>query len=216
VAGFGQKEIHVKLIASILLLLVSSSLLAQSEQDKLAAIEEARAAEKQRLIMVKLDSAVSLMELGEYAAADKKFKGVLANLKSLPSDLAYYFGENSFHLGLNRQSIDWLSKYLQMKGTAGKFSAKAAEYLKKAETALLADRKVEAQKATDILSKNYDIDCGPTGKVLCPVCAGSTVVVKRSYLGDTYKTCTYCNKLGYLTCNEYNKLLRGQLDPASN
>lgn len=198
------------------ILLSATTAVAQSEQEKLAAIEEARAAEKQRLILLKMDSAITLMEVGQYEAADKKFRHVLANLKSLPSDLTYYFGENSFHLGLNRQSIDWLNKYIQLKGTTGKFSARAAEYLKKAETALLADRKVEAEKASEILSRNFDIDCGPTGKVLCPVCAGSTVVVKRTYLGESYKTCTHCHKLGYLTCEEYNKLLRGQLSPQGN
>lgn len=190
--------------------------IAQSEQEKLAMIEEARAQEKQRLIMQKLDSAIALMEVGEYQTADEKFRVVLKNMKSIPSDFTYYFGENSFHLGQNRQAIDWLNKYIQLKGTTGKFSDKASEYLKKAETALLADRKVETQKATEILSQNFDIDCGPTGKVMCPVCAGSTVVVKRSYLGDSYKTCAYCNKQGYLSCEDYNKLLRGQLNPASN
>lgn len=206
----------MKLLTSALLVFIAFATFAQSEKEKLAAIEEARAQEKQRLIMMKLDSAVALMDMGEYEAADKKFKIVLANLKSLPSDLTYYFGENSYHMGLNRQSIDWLNKYIQLKGTTGKFSDKAAEYLKKAETALLADRKVETQKATEILSKNFDIDCGPTGKVMCPVCAGSTVVVKRTYLGESYKTCAYCNKQGYLSCEDYNKLLRGQLNPASN
>lgn len=206
----------MKFFISVLLTIIATGSFAQSEQERLAMIEESRAQEKQRLIMQKLDSAVALMEIGEYAAADKKFKIVLASLKSLPSDLTYYFGENSYHLGLNRQSIDWLNKYIQLKGTTGKFSDKAAEFLKKAETALLADRKIETQKATEILSKNYDIDCGPTGKVMCPVCAGSTVVVKRTYLGESYKTCAYCNKQGYLSCEDYNKLLRGQLNPASN
>ena len=206
----------MKLLTSALLMFIAFGAMAQSEKDKLAAIEEARAQEKQRLILLKLDSGVALMEIGDYQAADKKFKIVLSSLKSLPSDLTYYFGENSYHLGLNRQSIDWLNKYLQLKGTTGKFSEKATDYLKKAETALLADRKVETQKATEILSKNFDIDCGPTGKIMCPVCAGSTVVVKRTYLGESYKTCGYCNKLGHLSCEDYNKLLRGQLEPASN
>jgi hypothetical protein len=74
----------------------------------------------------------------------------------------------------------------------------------------------EAKQANEILSRNFDIDCGPTGKVVCPICDGSTVVVKKNYLGNTYKTCSYCNKLGYLTCVDYNKLLRGELKPNSN
>ena len=188
---------------------------AQSEKEKLAAIEQARAAEKQRLLMQTLDSAVVLMGLGEYETADKKFLHVLKNIKSVPSDLTYYFGENSYHLGLPRQSIDWLNKYIQLKGTTGKFSNDAVMYLKKAEAALVTVKSEEIKEASEILSRNYDIDCGPTGKVICPVCGGSTVIIKRSYLGDTYKTCTHCNKLGYLTCEEYNKLLRGEFKAES-
>lgn len=206
----------MKFLTTTLIIFITNVAIAQSEQEKLAAIEQARAAEKQRLIMMKLDSAIALLSTAEYQQADEKFRMVLKNMKSIPSDFTYYFGENSFHLGQNRQAIDWLNKYIQLKGTTGKFSEQAAEYLKKAEAALLADRKIEAQQATEILSRNFDIDCGPTGKVICPVCAGSTVVVKRSYLGESYKTCAYCNKLGYLTCDDYNKLLRGQLNPASN
>lgn len=190
--------------------------LAQSEREKLAAIELARENEKQRLLLQTMDSAAVMMEMGEYQAADVRLQYVLKNIKSVPSDLAYYFGENSFHLGLTRQSIDWLNKYIQLKGTTGKFSKEAIECLKKAEAAFSSVKTEEARNATEILSKNFDIDCGPTGKVVCPVCNGSTVVVKRSYLGDTYKTCAYCNKLGYLTCDEYNKLLRGQLKTEGN
>ena len=83
--------------------------------------------------------------------------------------------------------------------------------LKKAEQELLKEREKKSTEATVILSKNYDIDCGPTGKVTCPVCSGSTVVIKKTYLGDSYKTCTFCKKLGYLTCEDYNKMLRGEL-----
>jgi hypothetical protein len=185
--------------------------MAQSEKEKLIIAEQARQDEKQRLVRQTLDSAMTLTDMGEYEAADVKYKTVLKNIKSVPSDLTYYFGLNSFHLGLNRQSIDWLNKYIQLKGTTGKYSNDAVAILKNAEAALITVKKEDAKQATEILSQNFDIDCGPTGKVVCPVCNGSTVVIKRNYLGDTYKTCGYCNKLGYLTCGEYNKLLRGQL-----
>ena len=184
---------------------------AQSEKEKLAAIEEARQADKQRMLLLKMDSAVQLMGIEQYQEADKKFRDVLANIRSVPSDLTYYFGENSCHLGLFRQSVDWLNKYITLKGTTGKFYDNAVMYLKKAEAGLVVTKATESKQATEILSRDYDVDCGPTGKVICPVCNGSTVVVKRSYLGDTYKTCLHCNKLGTLTCEEYNKLLRGEL-----
>jgi hypothetical protein len=201
----------LKFFIGLIFIVSLSPILAQSEKEKLAAIEQAREIDKHRLLLLKLDSAVELMGVEEYVAADIKFRYVLANIKSVPSDLTYYFGENSFHLGLHRQSIDWLNKYIQLKGTSGKFYDDAVMYLKKAEEGLITVKVGEAKQATEILSRDYDVDCGPTGKVICPVCNGSTVVVKRSYLGETYKTCTHCNKLGVLTCEEYNKLLRGEL-----
>jgi hypothetical protein len=109
------------------------------------------------------------------------------------------------------QSIDWLNKYIQLKGPGGQFYEDAVNWKAKAEKELLKERLVQSAEANVILSKNYDIDCGPTGKVTCPVCSGSTVVIRKTYLGDSYKTCATCKKLGYLTCVDYNKLLRGEL-----
>ena len=195
--------------------LILGLLLAQSEKEKLAEIQMGREREKQGLLMQQLDSAVELMNIGNYQSADVKYKYVLQNIKSVPSDLTYYFGENSYHLGLTRQSIDWLNKYIQLKGTNGKFYSQAVEFLKLSESEMSAVKSGEVKEATEILSRNFDIDCGPTGKVICPICNGSTVVIKKSYLGDSYKTCQYCSKLGYLTCVDYNKLLRGELKPTN-
>ncbi|HRI78765.1 MAG TPA: hypothetical protein PLR06_04445, partial [Cyclobacteriaceae bacterium] len=123
-------------------------------------------------------------------------------------------GKHSYHLKKYKQSIDWLTKYIQLKGTAGQFSVETAEILKLAENDLLAERNAASQKASEVLAQDYTIDCGPSGKVTCPVCNGSTVIIKKDYLGETYKTCLFCNHLGYLNCEDYNKLIRGQLKPA--
>ncbi|MGE0772908.1 MAG: hypothetical protein AB7K37_14425 [Cyclobacteriaceae bacterium] len=160
-----------------------------------------------------LDSAIYLSEAGRFEEADQLFRTLLSQLKSIPSDFVYHFGKNSYHLGQYRQSVDWLNKYIQLKGTSGQFSEEAVATLKLAEAALLKERQAQSKEAGEILSQNYDIDCGPTGKVTCPVCRGSTVIIKRSYLGDTYKTCPYCNEHGTLTCEEFNQLVRGKLTP---
>ena len=128
-----QKTIALKIIISSLLVLILIPAFTQSEKERLAEIEAAREKEKQMRIMQKLDSAVELMGIGDYAGADEKYRYVLQHIKSVPSDLTYYFGENSYHLGLTRQSIDWLNKYIQLKGTSGKLYDQAIEYLKKAE-----------------------------------------------------------------------------------
>src|SRR6187549_1521228 len=84
-------------------------------QDKTKAEEYALQAEQTRraMLMRELDSGVYLMDNNDYAAAEVKFKYVLQNIKSVPSDLTYYFGKTSFHLGKYKQSIDWLNKYIQ-------------------------------------------------------------------------------------------------------
>ena len=183
------------------------------EREKLRELEKQREFQKSRVITARMDSAVQLMNLEQYELAEEKFRAVLASVKSVPSDLAYYFGKNSYHLQKYRQSIDWLTKYIQLKGTSGQFSEDAASWLKKAESGLVQQRQLESSKASEVLSRDFTIDCGPTGKVLCPVCNGSTVVVRKDYLGEKYSTCGYCNKTGSLSCEDYNKLIRGQLKP---
>ncbi len=164
-------------------------------------------------LLRELDSGVFYMDEGRYVVADEKFKYVLENIKSVPSDLVFYFGKNSFQLMKYKQSIDWLNKYIQLKGTNGQFSQEAIQLLKKAEAEFVKEKIVETQKAEEILSINYEIDCGPSGKVICPVCKGEHVIIKPGAFKNEYKTCPYCNEHGILTCEEYNQLVRGELKP---
>lgn len=168
---------------------------------------------KRTAILQVFDSAVTMVDQGEYAAAETKLLYVLNNIKSVPSDLTFYFGKNSYHLNKYKQSVDWLNKYIQLKGTTGQFYNEATDLLRKAEAGLLQERAKDVEKAQQVLSTNYDIDCGPAGKVTCPVCKGNTVIIKKGYLSDEYKTCPYCDKHGNLTCEEYNLLIRGELKP---
>ena len=158
-----------------------------------------------------LDSGVYYMDQEQYALANEKFKYVLQNVTSVPSDLTFYFGKNSFFLKQYKQSIDWLNKYIQLKGTTAQFYDEATEWLRQAEAEYLKEKSTAAVKTQQILSNNYDIDCGPTGKVTCPVCQGNHVIVRKGAFGDSFKTCPYCNEHGILTCDQYNKLLRGEL-----
>ncbi len=168
---------------------------------------------KKTLLSRELDSGVYYMDLGNYNKADEKFQYVLTNVKSVPSDLTFFFGKNSYHLQRYRQSIDWLNKYIQLKGTNGQYSQEAVQWLKKSEAEFVKEKSKASASAESILSVNYDIDCGPSGKVTCPVCKGDHVIVKKGAFGPEYKTCVYCNEHGLLTCEEYNKLLRGELKP---
>ncbi len=184
-----------------------------SEKEKIQQLEMQRETERQRALRVKLDSAIALVEAANYEAADEKLRVVLKNLRSVPSELAFYVGKNSFHLQRYKQSIDWLNKYIQLKGTAGQFSTQAVDLLKQSEVAILKETESQRQKTAEFFSNDYDIDCGPTGKVVCPVCTGTTVVIKKGYFGNKYSTCQFCKQKGYLVCEDYNKLLRGELKP---
>lgn len=200
-------------LVTVILLVGTLKLSAQSERDRVREMEQNRQTQANQSVRAQLDSAIALTNAGKYAEADEKYRYVLKNLKSLPSDLTFHFGRNSYLLGQYSQSVDWLNKYIQLKGPGGQYYEEAVDWMKKAEQEVLKEREVKSAEATVLLSKNYDIDCGPTGKVTCPVCSGSTVVIKKTYLGDSYKTCTFCKKLGYLTCEDYNKMLRGELKP---
>lgn len=202
-----------KLICVALICIPLLSFSQQNEREKIQQMELDRNAEKQREVRLQLDSAIILMENEEYIAADEKLNYVLKNIKSVPSDLAYYFGENSYHIGKYKQSIDWLNKYIQLKGTTGQHSQEAVQWLKRSEAERLREKHSLTSQTQEVLSRDYDIDCGPTGKVTCPVCNGSTVIIKKTYLSQTYKTCGYCRKEGFLYCEDYNKLLRGELKP---
>ena len=170
---------------------------------------------KKTQLLRERDSGVYLLDMENYIAADVKFRYVLENIKSVPSDLTFYFGKNSFYLKRYKQTIDWLTKYIQLKGTNGQFSEEAASLLKNAEVEYLKEKSNEIQKAAEVLSVNYDIDCGPSGRVICPVGKGDDVIIKKSAFGSEYSTCPYCNEHGILTCEQYNLLLRGELKKAN-
>lgn len=205
----------MKFFTSILLFASVHFAVAQTEEEKIRQFEIQNEAANQRQLSAQLDSAIYLSDMGEYLLADEKFRVLLKSTKSVSSDLVFYFGKNSYLIGKNKQSVDWLNKYIQLKGTNGKYSNEAVDWLRKAEADLLKERQSQSQMAALVLSRDYDIDCGPTGKVTCPVCKGSTVIIKKGYMNDTYKTCPYCQKNGYLECSDYNLLLKGQLEPST-
>lgn len=212
-----KEKIPLTALLSLLLLGVAWPGLAQqeTERDRIRELEQQREFQRTRMITARMDSAIALTNSGQYEDADAKFRSVLANIKSVPSDLTFHFGKNSYFLNKYKQSVDWLTKYIQLKGTTGQYSTEAADWLKKAEEGLIQERQVQSAKTVEILSRDFTIDCGPTGKVICPVCKGTTVIIKKTYLGDVYSTCGYCNKTGQLSCEDYNKLLRGELKPSN-
>jgi len=157
-----------------------------------------------------MDKGVDAMKDGKYLEADQLFRQSLGMIRKLPSQLAYFFGRNSFHLEKHKQAINWLNKYIELKGTSGQYYDEATRYLAQANAAYLNERKEEVAQTTAQLSNDGWVDC-PQGKVLCPVCKGSGVLITPGNFGAVYQTCPFSGLSGILTCAEYNLYLKGEL-----
>lgn len=167
-----------------------------------------------------LDLGVRQFESGNYEEADESFRQVLESVKVLPAEICYYFGANSYHLEKYKQSINWLNKYIELKGTSGQFFDDCTSYLERSREKYLAgDDTQQGDSFEPDQQVDYtvmpEVDCGASGKVVCPVCKGQTVIITRSALSMDYRSCPYCDKHGNLSCDNYNLLLQGKLKPNS-
>ena len=159
-----------------------------------------------------IDSAVNLMDKEKYAEADNYFMQALDRIEVLSADFCFHFGKNSHMLKKHKQSIDWLNKYLELKGSQGQYSKETFALLTKAEDGYRLDRS-QASKAsveTKFFYRNT-VNCDSETHVTCPVCKGDDVIITRDQLGEKrYKACPY-SVGGFLTCQEFNLLIQGQL-----
>lgn len=161
-----------------------------------------------------MDRGVELMNQGEFVRANGHFMRVLAKVSVVPADLCFYFGKNSYHLQKYQQSQDWLTKYMELKGTAGQFFDQATEYLKLAQ----ADNEATAPATSKVAEapakpKRATVNCNETPYVRCPVCDGRGVIIKPGKLGTLmYQTCPYSDGSGRMACSDYQKYLRGELN----
>lgn len=160
----------------------------------------------------RMDLGEELMLQKKYEEANEEFLFVINNKKVLPGNIAYLFGRNSYHLEKYKQSINWLNKYIQIKGTKGQYYEPAVKYLQLAESRY---REIQTKKYEDIEDAlaNQEYDCDGLDNMICPVCHGSGVIIKRGYFDNVYKTCPYSAGEGYLSCKEYNLFMSGLLEP---
>ena len=152
------------------------------------------------------------MEKGEYESAQEEFLFILNNKEVLPTNLAYLFGRNSFHLNQFKQSINWLNKYIQLKGTMGQYHREAVRYLHLAEEKYLEIQRSESTIIVKGLTE-AKYDCGGLEKMICPVCRGNGVIIKPGPFGATYQTCPYSAGESYLSCQDYNDFMSGIMEP---
>ncbi|MBO3697824.1 hypothetical protein [Roseivirga sp. E12] len=161
-----------------------------------------------------IDSAVVFMDQEKYGEADIYFMRALDRIEVLPADFCFQFGKNSLFLKKFSQSIDWLNKYLELKGSQGQFSKETLVLLEKAEEGFRENRGVAT--SADVNSKFFyrnTIKCDDATPIICPVCRGDDVIITKDALGEKiYKQCPYSNN-GVLTCTEFNLLIQGNLKP---
>lgn len=168
--------------------------------------------------MMRMDEGVEYMNTGKFALADDIFREVLKNVEVVPADLCFYFGKNSYHLDKYKQSVDWLNKYIELKGTSGRFFDQAVEYIQLAEADMQESVRNTPPPARAEGSKTEksraNLDCTQVPFVVCPLCRGEGVIIQNGVLGSSvYKPCTHCNETGRMNCEDYKLYLKGKFIP---
>ena len=151
----------------------------------------------------------------KYFLADSILKEKILNNNRVSSDLTFLFGRNSFFLEKYEQSINWLNKYLELKGESGIFSDESIKFLELSNSKNLIENSKNIENVyVELYSYNY-IDCQNNRKV-CPICKGTSVMIIETDVSKIYKTCPFSDNKGFLTCDEYNLFLRGKLKPKTS
>tara|TARA_B100002051_G_scaffold250742_1_gene262390 strand:- start:41 stop:586 length:546 start_codon:yes stop_codon:yes gene_type:complete len=151
----------------------------------------------------------------KYEDADKLLKEDILEENKVSSEITFLFGKNSYFLKKYNQSINWLNKYLELKGLNGKYSDETIKFLELSNTKLLIETEKDIENVyVELFSYNY-VNCQNNRK-LCPICDGSSVMIIENEIQKIYKTCPFSDNKGFLTCDEYNLFLRGELKPKLN
>ena len=151
----------------------------------------------------------------KYFLADSILKEKILNNNRVSSELTFLFGKNSFFLEKYEQSINWLNKYLELKGELGIFSDESIKFLELSNSKNLIENSKNIENVyVELYSYNY-INCQNNRKV-CPICKGTSVMIIETDVSKIYKTCPFSDNKGFLTCDEYNLFLRGKLKPKNS
>ncbi len=151
----------------------------------------------------------------KYIKADSILKNNIIDSDKVSSKITFLFGKNSYFINKYKQSINWLNKYLELKGQNGMYSDETIKFLELSNTKFLMETEKNIENVyVQLFSYNY-INC-PYDRKICPICDGSSVMIIENEVSKVYKTCPFSDNNGFLTCDEYNLFLRGELKPKSN
>lgn len=162
-----------------------------------------------------IDEAVVLMKDSSYSQANEKFLEAVNIGGILPDDFCYHFGVNLYHTNYRPKSIAFLEKYIDLRGEEGQYYSSAIYYLnllQPTETEIIKDTTGGDTTKLRLTYKNPadDVDpCEGHTEIICPICQGTGVVVKKNSFGDSYRSCEFSDPNGVMDCEHYKLYLKG-------
>jgi hypothetical protein len=198
-----------------LLLLLFISFLLSAQQQPNAPVDS--------VTLAKFERAKQLMEDSLYFKANEVFVDLLTPDQVLPDDICFYFGKNLYLTGYKKQSRSFLYQYLALRDTSDQYFQPAVDLLKLLGEDMWRYEPVVKKEATEDStgtlvtekvkkpSKRHEGTCHPDEVFMCPVCNGTTVLVRRGSFGNSYQTCPYCDENGIMDCATYKLYLSGEL-----
>jgi hypothetical protein len=175
------------------------------------------------IIQDKFEKVKQLMADSLYFKANEVFVDLLTPEEVLPDELCYYFGKNLFLTGYKDQSRSFLYQYIALRDTSDQYFQPTIDLLKllgedmsdydpeEETTDTLKGIDNSAPKTVKKHNKGENQDCHTDEVFMCPVCNGTTVLVRRGSFGNSYQTCPYCDENGIMDCETYKLYLSGEL-----
>jgi len=153
------------------------------------------------------------MEAGDYEAANKSFRKVLATNKTLPTEMSYLFAETLFVINQYQNSKNFVEKYLDLAGQGGDYYDKAIELNNMLDARFTEIRDCDFCNLSGyryVVCDNCDgsghsiemcYNCKANGLTTCPKCTGNGVLISFNTFGERqYQSCSLCDSRGYIVC----------------
>lgn len=173
------------------------------------------------LTEAKFNRAKQLMEDSLYFKANEVFVDVLNPDEIMPDELCFYFGKSLFLTGYKDQSRSFLYQYIALRDTSDhlfdptiellKLLGEDMSYFDPPEEKQAGDTTETAGKHHNAKARKANGGCHSDEVFICPVCNGTTVLVRRGSFGNSYQTCPYCDENGVMDCDTYKLYLSGEL-----
>ena len=162
------------------------------------------------LTKVKLESGILYMENSQFEKAIDTFTEIMKPGIVLPNEVCYFMGNCLFQSGRKNYSVRFLDKYLDLTDTTGVYFTETIALLLKMgfENPYASPKENEEEKP---FISVQDDPCQGKDDILCPICSGTGVIIKKSKYGTVYKTCLYSDEHGLMDCKRYRAYLEGEL-----